>query len=538
MANGLVKSVKTKLFNSLLNSSTALVCILLLAVLSRVPAIFQELPPYLFCDEGLYADEAFVMLQQDRMLTHQFKAGGLNIYLPLFVAKIILIFNSNNIFSYTNFGYTNFVILGRTIYLLLINPLTILFIYFSAVELFRKKSIGLFAALAFLISPLLLANSRMWYPDHYIGFFSAGLFYFLIKNYQAPEKIFNYLMIGVFLALTISTKYTGLLLVPVVGIILLINLFWRDASILPRPRVNLLVSLKLLFCVALSAAAILLIVNFSALVLTHLFIRDFNFNIENYSRSGTLAWRGVGFYLFVLYYLSLGGFGLIAIALGYYDIYKKHPRLIALLLAPVAIATYLGFSSVVLFRNMTIFLPLIFLAAGAGTHRLCQFVLSGHGTQRTLAALVLIGIVFSQLPQLGLSIKRDFGTDSRVLAEAWLKKNIPSTSLVGTNEFCSGPSPAKLAGLQTEIDSHMSKSRDYYVFDTYWASIFDPAYVQNKGILQEWDQKYLHYYHLNDVDLFRWRINPVRVHQLAPPGYQIVQWFKSSGPDVVILKKE
>jgi 4-amino-4-deoxy-L-arabinose transferase-like glycosyltransferase len=537
MANDLFNSIKTKLVNSLLNSSTALLCILLLAVLSRVPAIFQELPPYLFCDEGLYADEAFVMLQQNRLVTHQFKAGGLNIYLPLFVAKIILLFDSN-IFSYTNYGYTNFVILGRAIYLLVINPLTIVFIYFSAVELFRKKSIGLFAALAFLVSPLLLANSRMWYPDHYIGFFSAGLFYFLIKNYQAPEKIFNYLMVGVFLALTISTKYTGLLLVPVVGIILLINLFWRDASILPRPRFNLLVSVKLLFCVALSAAAILLIVNFSALVVKHLFIRDFNFNIENYGRHDALNWRGVGFYLFVLYYLSLGGFGLIAIALGYRDTYKKHPRLIALLLAPIAIATYLGVSGLVLFRNMTIFLPLIFLVAGVGIHRLCQLVLYGQGAQKTLAALVLIGIVFSQLPQVGLTIKRDFGIDSRVQAEAWIRKNIPSTSLVGTNDFCAGPSPAKLAGLQTEIDRQMSKNLDYYVFDTYWTSIFDPAYIRNKGILQEWDQKYLHYYFFSDVDIFRWKTSPVRVRQLVPPGYQLVKWFKSSGPDVLILKKE
>jgi 4-amino-4-deoxy-L-arabinose transferase-like glycosyltransferase len=537
MANGLLNSIKTKLFNSLLNSSTALICILLLAVLSRVPAIFQELPPYLFCDEGLYADEAFVMLQQNRLVTHQFKAGGLNIYLPLFLAKIILIFN-NSIFSYTNFGYTNFVILGRAIYILLINPLTIIFIYFSAVELFRKKSIGLFAALAFLVSPLLLANSRMWYPDHYIGFFSAGLVYFLIKNYQAPEKIFNYLMIGVFLALTISTKYTGLLLVPVVGTILLVNLFWSDSSILPRLRFKLLVIVKLLVYAALSAVIILLIVNFSALVVTHLFIRDFNFNIENYGRHGALNWRGVVFYLFVLYYLSLGGFGLIAIAFGYKDICTKHPRLIVLLLAPLGIAAYLGVSGLVLFRNMTIFLPLIFLIAGVGIHRLCQFVISGNGTQKTLAALVLIGIVFSQVPQLALTIKRDFNIDSRVLAEAWLKKNIPSTSIVGTNDFCSGPSPAKVAGLQTEIDRQMSKNFDYYVFDTYWPSVFDPAYRANKGILQEWDQKYLHYYFFSDVDIFRWKTKPVQTHQLVPPGYQIVQWFKSSGPDVVILKKE
>jgi hypothetical protein len=537
MSNRFLNAVKTKSFHMLLNGSNGLICIVLLAVLSRVPAIFQELPPYLFCDENLFAGDAFFLLQHERLLTGQFKAGGLNIYLPLLVAKIIFIFN-NNIFSYTNFGYTNFVILGRAIYLLLLNPLTVVFIYFSAIALFRKKAIALCSALAFLISPLLLANSRIWYPDAYIGFFSAGLIYFLIKNYQAPEKIFNYVMIGVFLALTISTKYTGLLLVPVVGVVLLINLFWSDSSILPSPKFNFLVISKLLFYAAISALIVLLVINFSALVDPNRFIQGFNFNIENYNRHGTLGWRGILFYLFVLYYLSLGGFGLIAIALGYQSFCKKHPRLIVLLLAPIAVAIYLGASGLVLFRNMTIFLPLIFLIAGVGIHRLCQFVISGSRIQKTSAVVVLLGIVFSQLPQLALTMQRDFKTDSRILAEAWLKTHIPSQSIVGTNEFCSGPSPAKVAGLQTDIDPRADKNLDYYVFDTYWTSIFDLAYRGNKGILQEWDQKYLHYYFFSDVDIFRWQTNPVQIHQLVPPGYQIIKWFKSSGPDVVILKKE
>lgn len=536
MTNHFVIKINFESFKNFINSSSGLVLILLLAVLIRIPAIFQELPPYLFCDESMFADEAFAMLQQGRVLTDQFKAGGLNIYIPLLIAKTLFFFN-NQIFSYTLFGYTNFVILGRIAYVLLLNPLTLVFIYFSAVELFQKRTIGLCAALAFLISPFVLANSRMWYPDHYIVFFSAGLFYFLIRHYKAPLQRINYPLVGAFLALTISTKYTGLLLVPVVGLVLLTNLFWPINRVPSYTRKNWLRIFNWLCVAALSTLVVLLIVNFSAVANTPKFILDFNFNVENYRQYGSLGWRGVAFYFFTLYYFSLGGFGVVAILLGCQDIFKAHPRLILLLLAPIALATYLGLSGLVLFRNMTIFLPLIFLIAGVGIHRLCEYVSAGTRLKKTLSTLVLIGIVFSQLPQLAISIKRDFATDSRIVAEYWLKKNIPPMSTVGTNEFCAGPSPAKVAGLSTQIDPGMKQNLDFYVFDTYWASVFEPVYKGNQGALQEWDQKYLHFYFLNDIDIFRWKTRPLPADAVVPSGYQIIKRFKSNGPDVLILQK-
>jgi hypothetical protein len=152
--------------------------------------------------------------------------------------------------------------------------------------------------------------------------------------------------------------------------------------------------------------------------------------------------------------------------------------------------------------------------------------------------LVLLGIVVSQVAQLVVTIKRDFATDSRVLAEDWLKKNISTTSSVGTNEFCAGPSPAKVAGLSTQIDPFMKQNLDYYVFDTYWASVFEPIYKGNKGALQIWDHKYLHFYFLSDIDIFRWKTQPLRVDAVVPSGYHIVKWFKSNGPDVLILQKK
>jgi 4-amino-4-deoxy-L-arabinose transferase-like glycosyltransferase len=537
MTNYFLDKITLESFKTFMCRSGGLVLIIFLAVLLRVPAIFQELPPYLFCDESMFADEAFAMLQQGRMLTGQFKAGGLNIYIPLLIAKPLFFFN-DHIFSYTLFGYTNFVMLGRIAYVLLLNPLTLVFIYFSAVELFQKKTIGLCAALAFLISPFMLANSRMWYPDHYIVFFSAGLFYFLIRHYKAPLHRLNYPFIGIFLALTISTKYTGLLLVPVVGLVLLMNLFWPLNRIQSYTRANWRLILKWLCAAALSSLVVLLVANFSAVVNTPKFILDFNFNVENYRQYGSLGWRGVVFYLFTLYGLSLGGFGVIAIYFGYQGLFKAHPRLILLMLAPIGLATYLGVSGLVLFRNMTIFLPLIFLLAGVGIYRLCVYASAGTRLQKTLSVLVLIGIVFSQLPQIVVTIKRDFATDSRILAEDWLKQNIPTTSSVGTNEFCAGPSPAKVAGLSTQIDPFMKQNLDYYVFDTYWASVFEPIYKGNKGALQIWDQKYLHFYFLNDIDIFRWKTQPTRVESVVPSGYHIVKWFKSNGPDVLILQKQ
>jgi 4-amino-4-deoxy-L-arabinose transferase-like glycosyltransferase len=525
--------LKTKLesLGSLSNGSLVLAFIIFCAALMRSTAVFHDLPPYLFCDENIFSGESFAMLQSGQLLTQEFKAGGINIYVPLLIAKVIVLFS-----DFANFSYADYVILGRVIFLLVINPLTIIFIYLSAIELFQKKSVGLFASLAYLISPFLLANSRIWYPDHYIGFFSAGLFYFLIKNYKEPAQAINYPLIGIFLSLTISTKYTGLLLVPVVGILLLTNLFWKGSNKQCISSVNYRLIIKFLFSAAFSSLVVLLIVNASALADLPKFIYDFNYNIENYRKNGTLNVNGIFFYLFVLYYLPLGGFGLTSIALGYRDIYLQHPRLIFLLLAPIAFATYLGISGLVLFRNMTIFLPLIFLIAGVGLDRLYQFSVSKNWTLKVVGVLLLIGIGSSQLAQVALTIKRDFDADSRILAENWLKNNLLGASIVGTNQFCSGPSPAKVAGLQTKIDPSMSENFDYYVFDTYWDGFFRPAYT-SRGVLQEWDQKYLHYYFFNQTKMFRWEIKTIEPNHLVPAGYSILQWFKSNGPDILILKR-
>ena len=117
------------------------------------------------------------------------------------------------------FGDNSF---GWRVFSALFGTACVLLIYLIARELFKKENGGLLAAFVFAMDGLALVESRIAMNDIFLTCFSLAAFYFLIK-FRADKKvkIGNLVAAGFFIGLAISTKWTGVYNLPVVGFMFL-----------------------------------------------------------------------------------------------------------------------------------------------------------------------------------------------------------------------------------------------------------------------------------------------------------------------------
>jgi hypothetical protein len=160
------------------------------SIIFRIPGAIQDLPPYIFCDEEIFIKESYSLQDENRIITNEFRSGGLNIYLPLIVFKVVSrIFNINE-------EYTFYIVTAR-ILMVIISSATIYVLYLLSNVLFYNTTADKFAILGFVFSPTIFAHSRYWYPDHLLIFFSSLFLYFLAKNYKENFTGKNYLKLNI-----------------------------------------------------------------------------------------------------------------------------------------------------------------------------------------------------------------------------------------------------------------------------------------------------------------------------------------------------
>lgn len=511
------------------NSKPILIVLFAIAVILRMPALFQELPPYLFCDEQIFADETMRMFASGSIVANEFKAGGLNIYPVLFIIKLFYTFTGNVP------EYQQVIVFGRLIYAVILNSASIFFIFSTARLLFGRNDVAFYAAFGFLFSPMIYATSRIWYPDHYIIFFSSGFLYFVARTLKDRFDRTSHILVGLFLGLAISVKYTGLLLLLPIILVFCLNYYSVKSSKkeLKTTAFKLAGYLSLTLC---SALIVILIVNFSAFINYQRFIGDFIFNIHNYRQDDQIHFAGMKFYIFVLYVLTLGISGSIIYMAGYFFIFRESiSTFLLLFLFPIFIALYLGSASIALHRNMAIAVPFLLPVFGYGFYRIVNMISTPFLIKRSVAYLLICLIVVSQGFQTTYAFSHDFNKDSRLLAYEWIRQNIPVKSNVGINEQCFGSSPADQNENNLVTDRFMEKKLDYYVFNSYGNSSLE-FYYHNRGIGQVIDQKYIHFNYFNNLNISYFN-DPRTVNDLVPQGYHILKIFSSNGPDIVVLGK-
>ena len=484
----------------------------LLCVTLRIPSLQQELPPYLFCDENLYAGEAFSLLSGGSIVADVFRAGGINVYPP------ILFSNFLSLIGLDNSSYSTFVLEARLL-MIILNAATVYVLLAITSLLTDSKLVQRFTIVGFVFSPYVLSLSRQWYPDHFIVFFvSVFLYYFLINSSDTLNKT-NYLKLNISFALLLSTKYTTLIFLPLVWLVVYRHLLSKDSrkSILKANLVGVLT---------------FLIVNFSIVFHPRKFITDFLFNLQNYGQSEGIHFRGITYNFAVLLFLVFGVPGCILILTGARLALKSNLsspiRLFTLVCVLYLIS--MGQALIVLNRNLMIFVPLILIFLGLGSSKFWQMGKRKFGAAKIFVLITFLACAINS----SYIFLHDFKIDSRVIAANQLRSYIPLNSIVGVNEACSGSSPATEAGFKVDYDPFLEKKFTYYVINSYWPSPYQALYAKN-GILQEFDQKYIHFYLFSNTEF--WKLSFSSMVWDSVDGYDVVKVFKSNGPDVIVLKK-
>jgi hypothetical protein len=488
------------------------------SIIFRIPGAIQDLPPYIFCDEEIFIKESYSLQDENRIITNEFRSGGLNIYLPLIVFKLVSrIFNVDD-------EYTFYIVLAR-ILMVIISSATIYVLYLLSNIIFYNTTINKFTILGFAFSPTILAHSRYWYPDHFLIFFSSLFLYFLVKNYKENFTMINYLKFNIVYALLVSVKYTSLIFLPLIWLsILSLNLKGKKIFFSK-------VKLKLVIGSNIIGLVTFLVINFSIFLQPREFVSDFLFNLNNYGRSGGLFFQNLSFNLVVLFLLSLNIFGgLIALYGVIYTLNSgKNTFLIPLLLFSFIYLLVLSQAGLVLSRNLILVYPLVLIFFGQGCYQLWTV----KKNFSPLRVIVIISISF-QVINTAYVIIHDLAIDSRIIAEDRLKFLIPKGSSVGVNEGCSGPSPAAISGYKTITDPFFNQDLEYYVINSYWDFPLKSQY-RNTNILQSIDQKYIHFYSFSNTDLFSYSFNQRNLDSI--PNYSLIELINSNGPDILVYKK-
>jgi hypothetical protein len=151
-------------------------------------------------------------------------------------------------------------------------------------------------------------------------------------------------------------------------------------------------------------------------------------------------------------------------------------------------------------------------------------------------SLFLAASIFIPLASYGYLVIKEMSIDTRVAAVNWISANIDRDVVVGVNEFCSGSSPAQIAGNNVIGDPTLAQNLDYYVFNSYWANPCSNKYLE-KGVLSLIDQSKIHFEQWNSTKLIG-SFGPISFTVSdIPVNYQIVKVIRGNGPDIIIVKK-
>ncbi len=495
----------------------------------RFAAIRNGLPPYQFCDETIYAGEVLRMLRDGDWLANEFRAGGFNIYPVYLTLKPVVgvLGTVPDLYELTTGGR---ILMG-----VLVGAATVFPLYFGVRRLFRDSVAAAAAVLLFAVSPFVYANSQIWYPDTYSCFSTACILYFASRLVMSRPTRKDWALLGVSLAIAASTKYFGLVL-GIIPLVVLVGLLYR------RHKVGrALIDLRLLLGLGAFSLGFLIVaaaLNVGGFIRPGKFKEDFLFNVNNYSHAtSTSGWSGIALNAATLTLLSVGILGTILFACGVLVTWKRSPLGALMLLVPsIALVAYMGVQGWVVTRNMMILEPLTLAVIGVGIAWAVRSA-SQKGRWFQLAVFFVCALtVLLPAKRTAQAVARSSQTDSRVQAENWIRANVPAGASIGTNEFCSGKSPAAEAGFVPVDDGFMQSRLDYYVMNSYWLGMLSPAYFSNRGVLQESDDSLIHYYHFNDRTLWR-DFGSVTVSTNVPQGYRVVKVFHGSGPEIVILGK-
>lgn len=502
-------------------------------MLLKYPGFYQELPPWTFCDEDLFAGYSFRMHQRDSISVNSYLAPALNFKLPVWGARLMGI-PKDDIAPY--------LVNARFLYSGLLSSLSIFVLYLLSMRLFKIRSIALLASTLFSVSPFVLANSRFFYADNYLIFFSSLCLLSILKLYQEERSLKNYLAVGAMMGLVCSSKYTGIFFIlPFTMAHLLKNQFkirdyknWFKALI---TKIDNLIYGVLLFL------AVFFAINDAALVNFNNFLTDFAWNSKNYSsmKEGMIPINGHLFYLQVLFFLPAGL--LIGINL-FFTMIKNVKNFseyhLMYLSMPVFLILAVGKYPNVFNRNMMILVPFILPYFAYALWQTATTLTSKitHDANFKMSLNILVIVIFMATPLFKVfkSVKSDLARDSRILAKEWLTQNLSSGESIGGFKGCTYDSAANIESLNfrplgVPPELNTGECLNYILGDE---RVLD-AYHQHWSYF--YTNPYLYNFHYTNPGLTKFPYHREKLLAFLA-DYEIVKQFRGYGPRMDLYKKK
>lgn len=157
--------------------------------------------PLIWIDEPWLAEPSFNLAKYGKFINltffNYYGKDLLDLQLPLFHLPLALVFKI--------FGLNIIAARGLSV---ILNLLTLVFVYYSAKLIYDNKNASLVAAAALALNPVFFQCAREIRPEAYVTFFTVLSFYFLLKAANT-EKIFYFLACGASSALSFLAHPNG-----------------------------------------------------------------------------------------------------------------------------------------------------------------------------------------------------------------------------------------------------------------------------------------------------------------------------------------
>ncbi len=498
------------------------------SALTRLPAIWQDQSPFMFCDEEwLFYPDVITMLRTGSFSSGMFLSGPMNVYPVWIVTRLIELF--------VPLSDSQVLLVGRLVLPFGLGTLSVIPLALFIKYLTGLRYLGLIGVALYVFSSFLSAVSRIWYPDHFIFFFAALVAMFSARLIIADKPYLTAFMLGISSAMVFSVKYHSAIL----GIMIILSFAMRYKR-LNSYNLRKLELVWSFLTFLLTAVGFTLVFHLNSILRFDQFLDQQRSNFENYSRPGADLTEGLAGYGFLAFGVSLGPLGfLLALVATFYLLKKRQFLYLALLLLPIlTLIVILASQGLFIPRNIIPVSPLLLALFAVGAE------ITFHKFSKEYSFMVLplrfgVGILASvQILLAVYAFTQDLRPDSRTVAQAWIERNIPSTATIGTNESCNGQSSARVAGRNTVVDPQMKNGLEFYVFDSYAGSAISDLFRGENAGIALLEPKYLHYYHFNNREIYKSLPSLLQQQMVLDiDGYEVVEIIRQNGPEVWIWKK-
>jgi len=459
------------------NRELILIGIILLTALSvRLWGVNYDLPYIYHPDEPGYIAISQNIFKTGDLNPHFFNYPSLFFYInalayiPYYLlGKLIGVFNTPNdilppislAMGVTQAPMPTTVLLGRIV-TISFGVGTVGLTYFVGKQITGRTAVGVLSSLMVAIAPTNVWHSRLITPDTFVTFFSLASFLASILVYQ-QGKTWQYVVAGVCVGLTASSKYNGgLIVLP----LLLAHFLHYGKAAFKQPKLYL----ALLFC----GVGFLTTTPYAVLDSAK-FLTDLRFEAQHYS-TGHAGMEGNSLEWYLNYMWNTGGGLYLLAVLGIlYGSILRPKETSLLVIFPLV---YFAFISSFVVRNDRTFLPLTpFLFVLAAWFLIIVLDKSRKFQNESLRKLFLtvfaslaIAVLAHPISKTIADTQRLTTVNSRETARIWIDNNLPPGAKIAIESYSPFVNPSKFSvqGFGRMIDHepewYIQQNFDYLVF--------------------------------------------------------------------------